>query len=91
MPSHLQKYDWRQYITCSCKKKRLFPKPQIAAVVELLEKQQSKMEVIVTFLILLEMIKVGSIDVCQEEVFGDINITYKAPMTVAVDLSEKQE
>ena len=58
---------------------------------ELLEKQQSKMEVIVTFLILLEMIKVGSVDVCQEEVFGDIDITYKAPMTVMVDLTEKQE
>ncbi len=58
---------------------------------ELLEKQESKMEIIVTFLIILEMIKVGSVDVEQEEVFGDINITYKAPMTVPIDLSEKQE
>lgn len=58
---------------------------------ELLEKQGSKMEIIVTFLILLEMIKVGSVDVEQEDVFGDINIVYKAPMTASIDLSEKQE
>lgn len=58
---------------------------------QLLEKQKNKMEVIVTFLILLEMIKVGSVDVEQDEVFGDISITYKAPMTVTIDLSEKQE
>lgn len=44
---------------------------------KLLEKQNSKMEVIVTFLIILEMMKVGKIDIQQEELFDDIQITYK--------------
>ncbi|MBQ7972863.1 MAG: segregation/condensation protein A [Lachnospiraceae bacterium] len=54
---------------------------------QLLEKQQSKMEIIVTFLIILEMIKVGSVDVEQEDTFGDISITYKAPMVAEIDIS----
>ena len=54
---------------------------------ELLSKQKSKMDTIVTFLIILELIKVGSIDVKQDKTFSDIIITYKAPF-VRVDLSE---
>ena len=41
----------------------------------LLEKQTSKMELIVTFLIILEMMKVGKISISQENIFDDIMIT----------------
>ncbi len=44
---------------------------------KLLEKQKSKMEVIVTFLIILELMKVGKIDIEQKELFDDIEITYR--------------
>ncbi len=42
---------------------------------KLLEKQHSKMEVIVTFLVILEMMKIGKICIAQEEIFADILIT----------------
>ena len=42
---------------------------------ELLEKQGSKMEVIVTFLAVLEMMKQGIISIEQEDIFADIIIT----------------
>lgn len=41
----------------------------------LMEKQKSKMETIVTFLIILELIKLGKISVSQEKIFDDILIT----------------
>lgn len=41
---------------------------------KLLEKQSSKMEVIVTFLIILELMKVGKINISQEKIFDDILI-----------------
>ncbi len=41
---------------------------------KLLEREKSRMEVIVTFLIMLEMMKVGKITISQEEIFGDIMI-----------------
>lgn len=41
---------------------------------KLLEKQSSKMEVIVTFLIILEMMKTGKITILQENIFDDIMI-----------------
>lgn len=41
----------------------------------LLEKQSSKMEIIVTFLVILEMIKTGRIGIEQEDTFSDIIIT----------------
>ncbi len=44
---------------------------------ELLEKQNSKMEIIVTFLVILEMMKVGSIIISQNNIFDDIYITSK--------------
>ncbi len=44
---------------------------------ELLEKQNSKMEVIVTFLVILEMMKIGKIDIVQENIFDDILIAWK--------------
>lgn len=42
---------------------------------KLLEKQKSRAELIVTFLIVLELMKVGKISISQEETFGDIMIT----------------
>lgn len=44
---------------------------------DLLEKQHSKAEVIVTFLVILELMKVGQIDIRQEHTFDDIEITRK--------------
>lgn len=42
---------------------------------ELLETQCSKMQVVITFLVILELMKEGSILIQQEEIFGDIFIT----------------
>ena len=42
---------------------------------DLLEKQNSKMEIIVTFLVVLELIKVGIIEIVQDSIFDDILIT----------------
>ena len=42
---------------------------------ELLEKQRSKMEIIVTFLVVLELMKLGKIFIAQEDTFEDIMIT----------------
>ncbi len=42
---------------------------------KLLEKQSNRMEIIVTFLIILELMKVGKISISQEEIFDDIMIT----------------
>lgn len=44
---------------------------------DLLQKQNSKAEVIVTFLVILEMMKIGKIDIRQEKTFDDIEITRK--------------
>ena len=40
----------------------------------LLEKQASKVEIIVTFLAILELMKVGKIFISQEKIFDDIQI-----------------
>ncbi|MCR5556740.1 MAG: segregation/condensation protein A [Butyrivibrio sp.] len=42
---------------------------------QLLEKQHSKTEIIVTFLVMLEEIKLGEIEIEQDDTFGDIMIT----------------
>ena len=42
---------------------------------KLLEKQNSKMELVVTFLIILEMMKTGKICITQEKIFDDIMLT----------------
>lgn len=42
---------------------------------KLLEKQKSRAELIVTFLIILELMKLGRISICQENIFDDIVIT----------------
>lgn len=43
----------------------------------LLEKQCSKMELIVTFLCILELMKMGKLNIFQEAIFDDIMITYQ--------------
>lgn len=45
---------------------------------ELLEKQNSKVELIVTFLIILELMKIGKITIVQNNLFDDIMITANA-------------
>ncbi|MCR5507667.1 MAG: segregation/condensation protein A [Lachnospiraceae bacterium] len=44
---------------------------------DLLEKQNSKMDLVVTFLVILEMMKLGQIMIVQEALFDDIMITSK--------------
>ena len=44
---------------------------------DLLENQKSRMDVVVTFLVILEMIKIGKIVIAQEDLFDDIMITSK--------------
>ena len=51
----------------------------------LLEAQMSKMEVIVTFLSVLELIKIGRIHIEQECLFDDIMITYLAEDIVQME------
>ncbi|MCR5848740.1 MAG: segregation/condensation protein A [Lachnospiraceae bacterium] len=46
----------------------------------LLSEQKTKMEVIVTFLVVLELIKTGNVEVNQNEIFGDIEIEFKKPI-----------
>ena len=41
----------------------------------LLEAQPTKMEIVVTFLVMLEEMKLGEIEIEQDETFGDIMIT----------------
>lgn len=43
----------------------------------LLKNQKSKMQVIITFLTILELMKIGRIEIEQEEIFADILITAK--------------
>ncbi len=51
----------------------------------LLEAQSDKMEVIVTFLCILELIKMGRIRIAQEEIFDDIQIEYLADDVIEID------
>ncbi|MCM1134779.1 MAG: segregation/condensation protein A [Clostridium sp.] len=48
---------------------------QTFSFVQLLEKQESRMEIIVTFLVILELMKLGKISIVQEDTFKDIIIT----------------
>jgi len=54
----------------------------------LLEKQGSKSELIVTFLVILEMIKIGKVTIEQEETFSDIIITNNDENNERVDLTQ---
>lgn len=51
----------------------------------LLEKQSRKMDVIVTFLGILELMKMGRVTICQQELFEDIEIEYLADDIAAVE------
>jgi segregation and condensation protein A len=51
----------------------------------LLEQQTTKMEVIVTFLGILELIKLGRIKIEQEHMFDDIRITYLASDVITME------
>ena len=44
---------------------------------DLLENQKSKMETVVTFMVILELMKSGKITIIQEAIFDDIYITYR--------------
>ena len=44
---------------------------------DLLNKQKSKLRIAITFLTILEMMKTGKIEVEQDEIFGEIQITVK--------------
>ena len=44
----------------------------------LLCEQHNKMDTIVTFLCILELMKIGRIEICQEDIFEDIQIEYVA-------------
>lgn len=54
----------------------------------LLEKQGSKPELIVTFLVILEMIKIGKITIEQEDTFSDIMITNNEDNNSRVDIAQ---
>jgi len=52
---------------------------------QLLTRQSTKMDIIVTFLAVLELMKIGNITIVQEEVFGDITLTYLKDHITPID------
>lgn len=54
----------------------------------LLEEQHDKMDIIVTFLCILELMKMGRISIVQEEIFDDIFIEYLATDVIEIDESQ---
>lgn len=54
----------------------------------LLEKQSTKMDIIVTFLVILELMKIGKINILQEEIFDDIMITTNKEVSIPKDFVE---
>lgn len=54
---------------------------------KLLEKQNSKMEIIVSFLVVLELIKIGLVEIKQDNLFDDIVIYVKEDISEAEFLS----
>lgn len=54
----------------------------------LLEEQHDKMDIIVTFLCILELMKMGRIHIVQEEIFDDILIEYLASDVIEIDESQ---
>lgn len=61
-------------------------KHQSFSFYNLLEKQSSKMDIVVTFLAILELIKMGRITILQEAIFDDIIIYYNCNNTKLEDL-----
>ena len=54
----------------------------------LLEEQYDKMDLIVTFLCILELMKMGRVSIVQEEIFDDILIEYLADDVIEIDESQ---
>lgn len=54
----------------------------------LLEEQHDKMDIIVTFLCILELMKMERIHIIQEEIFDDIRIEYLASDVIEIDESQ---
>ena len=57
---------------------------------QLLEKQTDKLEVVVTFLAVLELMKIGKIHLNQEETFGEMDIETLEPKGQEDDLDLEQ-
>lgn len=55
---------------------------------KLLEEQSDKMDLIVTFLCVLELMKMGRVSIVQEEIFDDILIDYLADDVIEIDESQ---
>ena len=55
---------------------------------KLLEEQSDKMDLIVTFLCVLELMKMGRVHIVQEEIFDDILIEYLADDVIEIDESQ---
>lgn len=55
---------------------------------KLLEEQNDKMDLIVTFLCILELMKMGRVSIIQEEIFDDILIEYLANDVIEIDESQ---
>lgn len=55
---------------------------------KLLEEQNDKMDLIVTFLCVLELMKMGRVSIIQEEIFDDILIEYLADDVIEIDESQ---
>ena len=55
---------------------------------KLLEEQHDKMDLIVTFLCVLELMKMGRVHIVQEEIFDDILIEYLADDVIEIDESQ---
>lgn len=55
---------------------------------KLLEEQHDKMDLIVTFLCVLELMKMGRVHIVQEEIFDDILIEYLANDVIEIDESQ---
>lgn len=58
---------------------------------KLLMKQESKMEVIVSFLAILELMKVGEIAIKQDNLFDDIDVTYIGNDETVIYSAEMEE
>ena len=58
------------FIVCKAKELKKF------SFRKLLESQCSKIQVVVTFLAILELMKIGQINIVQENIFDDIEISY---------------
>ena len=64
--------DKMTYVEAFARKKRKF------SFRDLLEKQCSKTQIVVTFLAILELMKTGLIRISQEHIFDDINIEVRS-------------